>query len=70
MSATVPVPTAAPLDPTALVLLERHIEKIAEIADDLRRTQPSTPPGDLVVRLGLHAAGAQAELAALQLSPA
>jgi hypothetical protein len=63
MSAT--VPTTAPLDPTALVLLERHIEKIIEIADDLRRSQPSTPPSDLVVRLGLHAAGARAELAAL-----
>ena len=60
------VPTAAPLDPTVLGRLEIHIRKIVKLTDDLRRTQPSTPPGDLVVRLGLHAAGAQAELAALQ----
>ena len=60
------VPTAAPLDPTVLVRLEIHVRKIAEIADDLRRTQPSTPSSDLVVPLGLHAAGAQAELYALR----
>jgi hypothetical protein len=63
-----PVPTAA-VDPAVLQRLEIHIRKIVKIADDLRRTQPSTPPGDLVVRLGLHAAGAQAELATLQFSP-
>jgi hypothetical protein len=65
MSAT--VPTAAPLDRTALGFLALHLEKIAEIADDLRRRVPRPEPsrGDLVVRLGLHAAGALAELAAL-----
>jgi len=60
---------AASLDPTALGFIEIHIEKIAEIADDLRRLQPSEPLSELVVRLGLHAAGAQAELAALHSHP-
>jgi hypothetical protein len=64
---SVTVPTAAPLDLTALGFLALHLEKIAEIADDLRRCVPPPEPalGELVVRLGLHAAGARAEFATL-----
>jgi hypothetical protein len=54
------------LDRIALAFLRIHVAKIAEIADDLRRRQQSEAElRDLVVRLGLHAAGAQAELASL-----
>jgi hypothetical protein len=66
----VTVPTAASLDRTALAFLRIHVAKIAGIADDLRRRQHSEPElRDLVVRLGLHAAGAQAELASLEAGP-
>jgi hypothetical protein len=38
------VPTAAPLNRTALAFLALHLEKIAEIADDLRRRAPPPEP--------------------------
>ena len=60
---TVTVPTAATLDRTAFALLDLHLGKIAEIAEDLRRRElPGGRLGELVVRLELHAAGARDEL--------
>jgi hypothetical protein len=60
---TITVPTAATLDRTAFALLDLHLGKIAQIADDLRRCELSGGRlRELIVLLELHAAGAQDEL--------
>jgi hypothetical protein len=54
-------------DPATYAFLDDHLDKIAEIADLLRRLEPTGQPlRELVVQLELHAVGAQDELVKLK----
>ena len=64
------LPPALP-DRTSFAFLDDHLDKIAEIADLLRRLEPSGQPlRELVVQLELHAVGAQDEVVRLKNSGA